>query len=888
MKDKSGTDRQVAGSIQAAFDAEHARIAAELSGHAGGSDPFVAAVRATCMPIIISDPRRRDNPVVFANDAFCRMTGYSREEVLGRNCRFLQGEQTDPAAVQIVREAVAACQPVEVDLRNHRKDGAPFWNRLQVAPVWDARGDVAYFFASQLDVTLERERLTGLENDNAALLAQLKDRLRAQEESEARLRFATQAGWLGIWELDLRTGALTTSAICRETFGRDANAPFSYAEWLQAAHADDRERMQAALEQSAASGRDCDIEYRLVRADGSAGWVNVRARVLVAEDGTKLRMAGTSLDITKRKRADLLSRALLELDDQLHALEEPADLAYAAAEILGRTLGLSRAGYGTVDAAQETVTVERDWNAPGVQSVTGTHRLRDYGFYVQDLRRGEIVVVEDAERDPRTAARSQHLIAVNARALINLPMTEQGELVAVLYLSYDGARAWLGEEVDFARQVAVRTRMVVERRRAEQRLRRLADSLEGQVASRTEALMAAEAALRQSQKMEAVGQLTGGLAHDFNNLLTGICGSLELIANRVAQGRVGDVPRYVKAAQGAANRAAALTHRLLAFSRRQTLEPKAANLNHLVGGLEELIRRTVGPAVSVTVQGTMTLWNTMVDPSQFENALLNLCINARDAMPGGGHLMIGTNNHQFDTADAATRELAPGDYVVLTVSDTGTGMPPEVIAKAFDPFFTTKPTGQGTGLGLSMIYGFARQSGGNVRIQSTVGQGTAIALYLPRFAGPTEEASPAPRIPTQRRAGPGEVVLVVDDEAMVRMLVTDVMQDLGYRTVEASSGRAALDLLRSEQRIDLLVTDVGLPGGMDGWQLAQNGRAVRPALKILFITGYAENTAIGQGTLQPGMQVLPKPFAVDMLAARVQELTAAAPVTDGVASMADL
>ncbi|MCJ2020385.1 ATP-binding protein [Methylobacterium sp. E-065] len=390
--------------------------------------------------------------------------------------------------------------------------------------------------------------------------------------------------------------------------------------------------------------------------------------------------------------------------------------------------------------------------------------------------------------------------------------------------------------------------------------------------ARTEALATAEEALRQAQKMEAVGQLTGGLAHDFNNLLAGISGSLELIQTRLAQGRMMDVDRYINAAQGAARRAAALTHRLLAFSRRQTLDPKPTDVNRLVAGLEELIRRTVGPAIAVEVIGAPALWPALVDPPQLENALLNLCINARDAMPEGGRITIETANAWLDADAARHHDMPPGPYLSLCVSDTGTGMAPEIIERVFEPFFTTKPLGQGTGLGLSMIYGFAQQSGGQVRIQSEVGRGTKVCLHLPRHGGavPEEDPRAAPGAPP--RAAPGETVLVVDDEPTVRMLVTEVLEDLGYTAIEAADGVAGLKVLQSDVRIDLLVTDVGLPGGMNGRQMAEAGRATRPGLKVLFITGYADATVLGHGQLSPGMQVIAKPFVIEVLGSRIREM----------------
>ncbi|MDU6241418.1 MAG: PAS domain-containing protein, partial [Bradyrhizobium sp.] len=385
-------------------------------------------------------------------------------------------------------------------------------------------------------------------------------------------------------------------------------------------------------------------------------------------------------------------------------------------------------------------------------------------------------------------------------------------------------------------------------------------------------LREAEEALRQSQKMEAVGQLTGGIAHDFNNLLTGIMGSLEMLQTRLRQGRFSDVDRYVAAAQGASKRAAALTHRLLAFSRRQTLDPKPTDVNRLAMGMEELVRRTVGPQITLEVVTAAGLWPALIDSPQLESALLNLCINARDAMPEGGRITIETANKWLDDRAARERDLPPGQYISLCVTDTGTGMTPDVIEHAFDPFFTTKPIGQGTGLGLSMVYGFARQSGGQVRIYSELGEGTTMCLYFPRhYVGEAEPADPDQR-GAPMASSTGQTILVVDDEPTIRMLVMEVLDERGYAVIEAKDGPTGLAALQSNARIDLLITDVGLPGGMNGRQLADAARATRPGLKILFITGYAENAILSSGQLAPGMQVLTKPFDVEALAGRVTEM----------------
>jgi PAS domain S-box-containing protein len=391
-----------------------------------------------------------------------------------------------------------------------------------------------------------------------------------------------------------------------------------------------------------------------------------------------------------------------------------------------------------------------------------------------------------------------------------------------------------------------------------------------EIAAQTD-LEHAQEALRQAQKMEAVGQLTGGIAHDFNNLLAGISGSLEVIAKRVSNNQLDNVFAFIEAAQASTKRAATLTQRLLAFSRRQTLDPKPTDINRLVAGMEELIRRSVGPTIAVEVVGAAGLWLTKIDAPQLESALLNLAINARDAMPDGGRLTIETANKWLDDRAARGREVPPGQYLSLCVTDTGTGMSAEMIDRIFEPFFTTKPLGQGTGLGLSMVHGFVRQSGGQVRVYSEPGKGTTMCLYFPRYFGTLDQSDD--REPTATApGGSGETVLVVDDEPTVRMLILEVLAEAGYGSLEAEDGPAALKLLRGDHRIDLLITDVGLPGGMNGRQVADVARIDRPGLKVLFVTGFAENAVVGNGHLDPGMEIITKPFAMSDLAAKIREM----------------
>jgi PAS domain S-box-containing protein len=381
-----------------------------------------------------------------------------------------------------------------------------------------------------------------------------------------------------------------------------------------------------------------------------------------------------------------------------------------------------------------------------------------------------------------------------------------------------------------------------------------------------------EEALRQSQKMEAIGQLTGGIAHDFNNLLTGILGALDVVKRRLAAGRHEDIQRFMDAATASGERAAALTHRLLAFARRQPLDPKPTDVNRLISSIEDFLRRTLGEQVQLTMEFEPDLWPTLTDPNQLENSILNLAINARDAMPGGGSLTISTKKVVLDSPRSfGAFEIEVGEYVVIEVSDTGTGIDPEALPKVFEPFFTTKPLGQGTGLGLSMIYGFVKQTRGNVHIQSTPGEGTCISLYLRRFDGDLEPKAALPQPSTP--LGDGEVVLLVEDDSSVRLLIGEVLRDLGYACVEATDGQAALPILRSDVRLDLLITDVGLPG-MNGRRLAEIAREQRPGLRVLFVTGYSESVTGGETLLAPGMEMVTKPFSLDSLAFRIREILA--------------
>jgi len=504
-------------------------------------------------------------------------------------------------------------------------------------------------------------------------------------------------------------------------------------------------------------------------------------------------------------------------------------------------------------------------DAQGVIQLANPAAAREFGYALRELVGLEMTVLLDA---PETWM--ELWTSILAGSVMHRPMefTARRKDGSASFLEVSASR-WQSDSRIFVTAIL---RDVNERRAAEEALRHLNQTLEERVEERTQELLRAEEQLRQAQKMEAVGQLTGGIAHDFNNLLAGIVGSLDLMQTRIAQGRTEYVERYAKAAMSSAQRAAALTHRLLAFARRQPLDPKPVNANQLIASMEDLLRRTIGPMHALEIVTAGGLWTTLCDPNQLESAILNLAINARDAMPDGGKLTIETANAHLDDAYAAAHlDVTPGQYVAICVTDTGMGMPPDVIERVFEPFFTTKPLGQGTGLGLSMVYGFAKQSEGHVKIYSEVGQGTTIRIYLPRHRGAAQEEMPAVSLTEVPRAEAGETVLVVEDEPVIRNLIVEVLQDLGYRALEAPDGPSGLKILQSRQRIDLLVTDVGLPG-INGRQLADAARETRPPLKVLFITGYAENATLANGFLDPGMEMITKPFAVEALATRIRTM----------------
>lgn len=660
----------------------------------------------------------------------------------------------------------------------------------------------------------------------------------ALREREAELARVQQIGLIGGLEVDLRTGFRNRRSpeyLLIHGLPPDA-ANETHEEWVQRIHPDDREAAEKKFRDAVAGDvREYSVQYRIIRPnDGETRWISVKSTIERDADGKAIRLVGAHTDVTEQVEADL---ALRQSEERFRKLAD--QLAELNATLAQRVDEKTRERDRIWNVSQDLLLVA-DRN--GVWRTVNPAWTRTLGWSEAELLNRTSEWLEHPDDGGITRVQIRKLGASEATVRFESRFRHK-----------DGSYRWLSwTGVPDQDSIYAVVRDVTADKAAAERLK------------------ATEEALLQSQKMEAVGQLTGGIAHDFNNLLTGIVGSLDLLQTRLNEGRTENVPRYINAAMTSANRAAALTHRLLAFARRQPLIPKAVDANQLVVSLEDLLRRTIGETIDLAIVAADDLWPTLCDPNQLESALLNLAINARDAMPHGGKLIITTSNARLDGASADTPALEPGDYICIGVADSGIGMSPEVAARAFDPFFTTKPIGQGTGLGLSMIYGFARQSNGHATIDGKIGRGTSVKIYLPRHHGDTatEHAS---RPKAAEPAATGETVLVVEDEPVVRSVILEMLGEQGYRTLEAVDGPSGLNILRDGQRIDLLITDVGLPG-MNGRQLADQARETRPDLKILFITGYAESVAISDGFLQPGMEMITKPFDLDNLSRRVRAM----------------
>ena len=1036
-----------------------------------------------------------DFTILDLNKEALRLDGRSREELIGRSHWEIYPGTEESELGARYKHAMAHRTPTTLDHRYVWPDGRPAWLEMRAYPVEEG---LAVFYR---DVSERHDADAALRTSEAQLAL-----------SEESLRLSTDAAEIGTWDLDMSHNVLTWSDRTKAMFGISPNTPCSMADFYAGLHPDDRDLTSAAFAAALdpAIRQTYDVEYRTIgKEDGLVRWVEAKGKGLFDAEGRCIRAIGTAIDITAYKRLELRRAALIALGDRIRDITDPGELAYAVAEILARTLNVSRAGYGTIDTRSETITIERDWNAPGVSSLAGVLQFRDYGSYIDDLKAGRTVAISDAFADPRTAATAAALVAIKARSFVNLPVREHGGFVALLYLTQETKRDWPEDELDFVRDVAERTRTAIARLSAEQdlraseaRLEAIADSIDQMVwsarpdgyhdyynqrwyqftgtaddpanrenwsdlfhpddqerarsfwqrsiatgepyrielrlrhrsgeyrwvlgraqavrredgrivrwygtatdiqeivearevlaRSRTElqslveertaerdriwtmvpdllvtgtmdgrlisinpawqhvlgfseeellsrpfrgfihpaftdvsdaALQAmkdgrqvrfenqirtvdgsyrwfdwvgipagdtfyavarditdvkarekeleeAQDALRQSQKMEAVGQLTGGIAHDFNNMLAVVIGSLDLLGRRMGSADA-RARRYVDAAKEASRRAALLTQRLLAFSRQQPLKPEPIDTNKLVAGMSELLRGSLGGEVRLETVLASGLWRAHADPNQLENVLLNLAVNARDAMPEGGRVTIETQNAHLDARYAAAHlGTTAGQYVLIAVSDTGSGMPEDVIAKAFDPFFTTKGVGKGTGLGLSQVYGFVKQSGGHVKIYSEQGQGTTVKIYLPRLIGMERGATAETARSELPNGDAQEVILVVEDEPAVRQFSIEALTELGYGVLEADGASKALQLLDLHPEISMLFTDIVMPD-VNGARLADEVRRRRPGLRVLFTTGYTRNAIVHNGVLDAGVELIGKPFTIEELASKIREV----------------
>ncbi len=775
------------------------------------------------------------------NEGSRRLFGYAEEEALGRPLSLLFAPEARGAEdVRSLLAGVAEKERCEVEWTHAARNGRRFFGSTVLTAARDGTGAPTAYSVVVRDITDRRAAETALRDSEA--------KFRAIAESMPQLVWSAPPDGAPDY-YNLHWFAYTGTR--PETMTGTA--------WLRVVHPDDQPRTSALWTGAVHSGRDYEVEYRLRGADGRFRWFLGRAVPLRDGEGRITRWFGTCTDIDDAVKARAaLADAREDLERQV--AERTAELVAANRRLLAEVAERQRAQADLSALYAKTPVPLHSLDAEGRLLSVSDRWLEFMGYE----GRGQVLGRHITEFMPPDIAREHRENRwpelLRQGAFQDMPyrlVKRSGEVADVLVsarIERDGLGNFLRTMAAVV-DVSARLRAEAERERAEE-------------------------ALRHSQKMDALGQLTGGIAHDFNNLLTAISGNLDLLLSRLDTAERADLRDYATHAKVGATRAAGLTQRLLAFARRQPLRPDATEPGALVQGMEDLLRRTVGEQVSIATDCPPDVWPAWCDSNQLEIALLNLVVNARDAMPGGGRITITAANAHLTEADVAddVSGAVPGDYVVLTVADTGMGMPPDVIKRAFDPFFTTKPIGQGTGLGLSQVYGFVSQSHGLVRIESRAGRGTAVRLYLPRCAGeegaglpPTGGAeAPARDGPADGTAG---TVLIVEDEALVRMVAVQALEDAGLDVVEASDGTEALELLDGGLRADLVVTDVGLPG-MNGRQLAEAVHERRPDLGVLFMTGYAYDATLGTGILEPGCEVLQKPFETTALVARVTGMLA--------------
>lgn len=820
---------------------------------------------------------------VAANAAYQALVG--RGDLIGRDISDVLPELVEQGYIGILDEVFRTGKPfVGRGIEARRRSTGDAKDEIilidvTVRPFLDCDAGVTALVIEGRDITAERAMLE------------------AARESEDRFRLVAENAPAMLWMGDVSGHCIYLNREQRAFWGLSEDAVTTF-DWNTLLHPDDREHLYRPFCTAMADHTSFTVEARHRRADGQYRLLRTIGRPRFGPFGNFLGMLGVNLDVTEARQAEA-------------ALREET----AALEVLNRTgatfaseLDVERLVQSVTDAGVELTgakfgaffykSVGPDGAMLDLYCLSGAPReaFSKFGMpratkvFAPTFNGDGIVRSDDIRTDPRYGHNAPHNGMpkghLPVRSYLAVPVRSRwGEVIGGLFFGHPepgvfseraehvvlGLAGHAAVALDNARLFAAAQKELESRRAAEQALHDLNVSLEQQVEERTAELRRNEDALRQAQKMEAVGQLTGGVAHDFNNLLQIIVGNLETLERNLPADQT-RFRRFVDNAMNGARRATTLTQRLLAFSRRQPLDPKTLDINGLVQGMSDLLHRTLGEDIAVETVLGAGLWRVEADANQLENALLNLAVNARDAMPVGGKLTIETTNTHIDAGYAAAHaEVRPGQYVAVCVSDTGLGMDKGTLSRVFEPFFTTKEAGKGTGLGLSQVYGFVKQSGGHVKVYSESGHGTTVRIYLPRRLGAAAaEAVAEPNLTPEGSIG--ETILVVEDNDDVRTHTVETLRELGYRVVEAHDGPSALRLLERQAKVDLFFTDVVLPGGLNGAQLAVEARAIRPDIKVLFTTGYARNAIVHHGRLDPGVELITKPFTYAGLAAKVRDV----------------
>lgn len=787
----------------------------------------------------------------YLNSRWYQYTGQTPEQAEGYGWLDATHPDDKEPATRTFLDALARQEGFRLEYRLRRGDGVYRWAIDAAEPRFSPDGHFLGYIGSVIDIDERHE---------------IEQKL---WESENGLRALTNSIDQMVWSTRPDGFHDFYNTRWYEFTGVEAGSTDG-AGWSDLFHPDDRERAWSLWRQSLENGKPYHIEYRLRHHSGQYRWVIGRANPITNSEGKIARWYGTCTDVHELKSAELNRSAIVAFDEMAARLHEPDAIIKAGLETVGQTIKVGRAGYGTIDEKTETVHIRHDWAVDGMPVLPGLQKFRDFGQPLDGLKRGEAVVINDASLDERTRDQQDNFDAISARSSVSVPLRERNGLVAVLFVNNPTPTDWSVEELTFLKDMAGRIRNSVERRRAENDLRQLTDNLEEQVARRTEELRKSEERLKQSQKLETIGKLTGGVAHDFNNLLQVVAGNLQLLQKDVAGNDRAE--RRVTNAMAGVSRGAKLASQLLAFGRRQPLDPKVINVGRFLRDMDDMLRRSIGEAVEIETIIGGGLWNCLADPTQVENAILNLAINARDAMSGQGKLTIEVGNAYLDDDYAEKHEdVSTGQYVMISVTDTGSGIPPDVLDQVFEPFFSTKPEGKGTGLGLSMVFGFVKQSGGHVKIYSEVGHGTTVRMYLPR-ANATEDRE------TVSLSGPvvggTETILVAEDDDEVRSTVVETLTDLGYKVLKAPNADAALVVIEAGVPIDLLFTDVVMPGTMKSPELARRAKERLPDIAVLYTSGYTENSIVHDGRLDPGVELLSKPYTREALAKKLRHVLA--------------